>query len=220
MRCYSFWDSIAVKFVRVSPDKPKFNSVPVPGPSPDTISSDSKLSHGPIRIRKKARSTIERRHRSRCRRGGFLYEPANPPRKIIVSDASGPAANCLRRIAVHITKPAGQKKNRQEPAKSRVANNAPPSLSSTAPSVFPGAHARPPAALALAVTLQPFSSASKVSSPARTSFLFPQGECWICSSGSHECDWFMVEFLISKSLVSLLARCARLLLVASRRDSN
>jgi len=150
MRCYSFWDSVAVKFVRVSPDKPKFNSVPVPGPSPDTISSDSKFSHGPIRIRKKARSTIERRHRSRCRRGGFLYEPANPPRKIIVSDASGPAANCLRRIAVHITKPAGQKKNRQEPAKSRVANNAPPSLSSTAPSVFPGAHARPPAALALA----------------------------------------------------------------------
>ena len=157
---------------------------------------------------------------SRCRRGGFLYEPANPPRKIIVSDASGPPANCLRRIAVHITKPAGQKKNRQEPAKSRVANNAPPPLSSTAPSVFPGAHARPPAALALAVTLQPFSSASKVSSPARTSFLFPQGECWICSSGSHECDWFMVEFLISKSSVSLLARCARLLLVASRRDSN
>jgi len=86
---------------------------------------------------------------SGCKRGGFLYEPANPPRKIVYRDASGPAANCLRPIAVHITKPAGQKKNPQEPAKSRVA---PPLLSLRRSVFFPGAHARPPAALAPAVT--------------------------------------------------------------------
>lgn len=26
--------------------------------------------------------------------------------------------------------------------------------------------------------------------------LFSQGECRICSSGSHECDWFLVELLM------------------------
>ena len=42
-----------------------------------------------------------------CRRGGFLYEPANPPRKIAFRDSNGPAAKWLWAYAVHLTKSAG-----------------------------------------------------------------------------------------------------------------
>ena len=45
---------------------------------------------------------------SGCRRGGFLYEPANPPRKIVVRDIRGPAANYSRTTVIHIVKPTGQ----------------------------------------------------------------------------------------------------------------
>jgi len=45
--------------------------------------------------------------KSSCRRGGFLYEPANPPRKIAFRDSNGPAAKWLWAYAVHLTKSAG-----------------------------------------------------------------------------------------------------------------
>jgi len=57
-------------------------------------------------------------HKSNSRRGGFLYEPANPPRKLIDRDTSGPAAIYLRPTAVRVTKPVGQTRpNKAKPAR-------------------------------------------------------------------------------------------------------
>ena len=67
--------------------------------------------------------------KSSCRRGGFLYEPANPPRKIAFRDSNGPAAKWLWAYAVHLTKSAGAagaRKNPQSRKPSPPSHSSPP----------------------------------------------------------------------------------------------
>ena len=132
---------------------------------------------------------------SDCRRGGLLYESANPPRKIVDCDASGPAADCLRPTIVHVAEPAGQREKPAEPAKSRRCC----CQRRAAVEVFhgsfclpggAGAHARAPATLAPVDTHSIGRTAQDVSAPARRHLKppiqrilpLPQGESWIIAS--------------------------------------
>ena len=54
---------------------------------------------------------------SGCRRGGFFYEPANPPCKVVVRGLYGPAAKFWWADVEQPTKTRGHRTNPQEPAR-------------------------------------------------------------------------------------------------------